>query len=493
MLSKGIIISIIIGYFIVLVAISFLTSLKVTKETFFTGDKSSKWYLVAFGMVGASLSGITFISIPGLIADSAFTYMQMAIGYVIGYIVIAFVLLPLYYRLNVTSIYEFLGQRFGQVGQKLGASYFLLSRVIGASLRMYLVANVLQLFVFDAWGVPYFVTVTLSIALIYLYSFRGGIKTIIWTDTLQTLFMLISLGLTLYLLHDSLNLESVFGSMEAAGYTEWFQVENADAGNYWWKGIIGGMLITIGMTGLDQDMMQKNLTCKNIKEAKRNMLSFSVVLFFVNLAFLILGGMLYLYLDSHPEIMSAFNDFSGKGDDLFPYIALKGGLGISVGVFFLLGLIAAAYSSADSALTSLTTSFCIDIVNLKKYDEKKQKSMRLLIHLAMSVVLIMTIMIFYSLRDNESIVWTLFKAAGYTYGPLLGLFMFGIVFKRKVHAAPLLLISIIVPVIVYLCTVTYGEIIFGDFQFGHIILGINGLITFLMLLVFSRGQVVDRG
>lgn len=476
----------------VLIAISYITGRKATNQTFFTGDRNAKWYLVAFGMIGASLSGITFISIPGLVADSAFTYMQMAMGYIIGYVFIAFVLLPVYYKLNVVSIYEFLGQRFGVVGQKLGASYFLLSRVIGASLRMFLVANVLQLFVFDAWNVPFWVTVSLSIGLIYLYSFKGGIKTIIWTDTLQTLFMLISLGLTIYLISDALALDNTWQTLKDAGYTKFFQTEDAMAGNYWWKGLLGGALITIGMTGLDQDMMQKNLTCKNKKEAQINMLSFSVVLLFVNLAFLVLGGLLYLYLERTPELLAAFQNGGYAKDNLFPFVALKGGLGIGVGVFFLLGLIAAAYSSADSALTSLTTSFCIDILNLKDKTEIQQKKIKSVTHVLMSLLLILVIVVFNLLKDGESIVWTLFKAAGYTYGPLLGLFLFGLISKRSVSNTALLLISLMVPIGMYLLTVTYGEFVLGKFDLGSVLLGVNGLITWIFLLIFSRKQVVNR-
>jgi SSS family solute:Na+ symporter len=501
-MDKSYILLILITYFLVLLGISFLTSRKADNDTFFTGNRNNKWYLVAFGMIGASLSGVTFISIPGVIGNSSFTYLQMAIGYIIGYAIIAFVLLPLYYRLNLTSIYEFLKQRFGHYTYKMGAGFFIISRLIGAALRMYLVVIVLQKFVFDDLGVPFEGTVAISILLIWVYTFKGGIKTIIWTDTLQTLFMLISVGLSIYFIADDLNLQlgQIFGAIDDAGIGEVFQTEDGLAKNYWIKGILGGMFITLGMTGVDQDMMQKNLTCKNEKEAKKNMISFSIVLFFVNILFVTLGGLLFLYMEANPDVADLWNslgkDGVGQGDLLFATISLKGGLSGTVGVFFLLGLIAAAYSSADSALTSLTTSLSVDFLNIEKDEKKKQERKRRMAHVIMSVALLLTILIF-KYANNDSVVWTLFAAASYTYGPLLGLFMFGIISKRQVSDYYSIPISIIIPTALFLFNwnirtifaVPEGE---AFYEFGSEMLGINALLVFICLWIFSTYNVRNK-
>lgn len=487
-MSKGLILSLLIGYFLVLVLISYLTSRKADNDTFFTGNRNNKWYVVAFGMIGASLSGVTFISIPGVIEGSQMTYLQMAIGYIIGYFLIAFVLLPLYYRLNLTSIYSYLEQRYGRVTYRIGAAFFILSRVIGAALRLYLVANVLQAFVFDDWGVPFWMTVSLSILLIWLYTHRGGIKTIIWTDTLQTLFMLVSVGISVYLISDNLNMafSDIYGEMKGFGYGDVFQTENALAGNYWWKGILGGMFITLGMTGVDQDMMQKNLTCKDQREAKKNMISFSIVLFFVNVIFVVLGGLLFLYVDNHPEACAAWGEHGFDKDLLFATISLEGDLGIAIGIFFLLGLIAAAYSSADSALTSLTTSLSVDFFDVEKKEKQEQERIRKQAHIIMSLVLLGTILVFKTLVD-QSVIWELFKAAGFTYGPLLGLFLFGIISKRKVVDIQASLICIIVAISVFLFSKFVVPMEFmGGYQFGAELLGLNALLVFLTLGIFSK-------
>ncbi|MEO9531716.1 MAG: sodium:solute symporter [Crocinitomicaceae bacterium] len=503
------ILSLLIGYFVVLMVISYLTGKKGDNDTFFTGNKNNKWYVVAFGMIGASLSGVTFISIPGIIQGSGFTYLQMALGYILGYVIIAFVLLPLYYRLNLTSIYAYLEQRFGVATYKIGAGFFILSRLIGASLRMYLVANVLQKFVFDSFGIPFWVTVTISILLIWVYTFRGGIKTIIWTDTLQTLFMLISVGLSIYLISDELNiaLTDVYDRISEAGMGTVWQVDDPMAGNYWWKGVLGGLFITLGMTGVDQDMMQKNLTCKDQNEAKKNMISFSLVLFWVNVLFVMLGGLLFLYVDAHPEIMKEWmavsTSESGDGDLLFATIALQADLGLAVGIFFLLGLIAAAYSSADSALTSLTTSFSVDFLNLEKRareenddileskeqsNRKNSKQLRMYTHVGMSVALLITIIIFKYLTE-DSVVWTLFKAAGYTYGPLLGLFMFGIISKRKVMDMASAIICILVPILIYIAHDIFVKAETG-YVFGSELLGINAAVVYIFLWIFSKREEI---
>lgn len=492
-MSKELILTILVGYFLVLIGISYLTSRKANNETFFTGNRNNKWYLVAFGMIGASMSGVTFISLPGTIQNSHFTYLQIALGYILGYIIISFVLLPLYYRLNLTSIYSFLKDRFGPITYKMGAGFFIVSRLIGSALRMYLVVIVLQRFVFDQMGVPFIVTVMISILLIWVYTFKGGIKTIIWTDTLQTLFMLISLGLSIYFISDSLSLsfDSIYGSIADSGMADVFQTDDPKAGNYWVKGILGGMFITLGMTGVDQDMMQKNLSCKNLGEAKKNMLSFSFVLFFVNVLFVVLGGLLYVYIDANPDIAEAWHSFdvNGKpqGDLLFATIALKGTLGLSIGIFFLLGLIAAAYSSADSALTALTTSLAIDFMNIEKYDEKTQEKKRRLAHVIMSIALLFTILIFKAVKSDQ-VIWELFNAANYTYGPLLGLFLFGIFSKRRVVDYYTVLISVLVPILLYFVN-KFSGVLFDGYVFGSEMLGINAFLVFALLWIFSTKSV----
>lgn len=491
-MSSSFVLLILISYFLVLVLISFLSSKKGDNDTFFTGNRNNRWYVVAFGMIGASLSGVTFISIPGTVATNGFTYLQMCLGYIVGYIIVAFVLLPLYYRLNLTSIYEFLKDRFGMATYKMGAAFFVLSRIIGAALRMYLVANVLQEFLFKQMGVSFEVTVAISILLIWVYTFRTGIKTIIWTDTLQTLFMLIAVGLSVYLISADLGigLTDIYGELTTADMGEVWQTDHANAKNYWWKGLLGGMSITLGMTGVDQDMMQKNLTCKSIKDGQKNMISLGIVLFFVNIVFLALGGLLFLYLDAHPEVMAAWLSHGDKPDNdlLFASVALEGGLPIVLGVFFLLGLIAAAYSSADSALTSLTTSVSIDFMDIQSKATERQEKIRKRVHIVMSFALLLTILIFKWIK-SDSVVWELFSAANFTYGPLLGLFLFGILSKRKVADWSAFVITIGVATAVFV-VMRFSTELFGSYEFGSELLGINAALVYGLLWVSSK-QVVD--
>ncbi|MCB9223948.1 MAG: sodium:solute symporter [Crocinitomicaceae bacterium] len=502
-MTKELILTLLFSYFALLLFISYLTSRKADNETFYTGNRNNPWYVVAFGMIGASLSGVTFISIPGTIGASEFTYLQIALGYILGYAIIAFVLLPLYYKLNLTSIYSYLETRFGVMTYKMGAGFFIVSRVIGASLRMYLVTLVLQKFVFDEMGVPFEVTVALSILLIWVYTFKGGIKTIIWTDTLQTLFMLISVGLSIYFIADDLNLAlgEIFPSIEKHGLSKMWQIEDGNASNYWLKGILGGMFVTLGMTGVDQDMMQKNLTCRNLGEAKKNMLSFSVVLFLVNVLFVVLGALLFMYIEYHPEVGETWKSLSDnpaapKGDILFATIALKSKIGVAVGVFFMLGLIAAAYSSADSALTSLSTSLSVDFLNVNKMEDKKRaEKVRKRAHIIMSFVLLVVIIIFNSVVE-DNVIWVLFKAANYTYGPLLGLFMFGIISKRKVKDFITIPISVLVPVLMYFISENIGTWTSTGpndpgFAFGYELLGINAALVYIFLMIFSKREEAE--
>lgn len=476
-MSPSFILLLIALYFGVLLFIAYLTGKKDSNEVFFKAEGKSPWYIVAFGMVGASLSGVTFISVPGWVESSQFSYMQVVLGYLVGYFVIAFILLPIYYKLNVTSIYQYLEQRFGSVSYKTGAFFFFISRVLGASFRLFLVATVLQYFVFDAWGIPYAITVIISIALIWVYTSRGGIKTIVWTDTLQTLFMLSAVFIAVFIIGKELgwSLENALSQPELKAYTKTFHFDDFLTKNYFWKAFFGGMFITICMTGLDQDMMQKNLTCKSLTDAKKNVLSYSLVFVPVNLLFLFLGAMLFIYANRN-GIELPMLDGKAKADLLFPEIALNHGLSIWLAVFFILGLIAAAYSSADSALTSLTTSFCVDFLNIEKKEAKKQTSLRKKVHILISIILVLVIIAFKYLLDT-SVIDVLLKAATYTYGPILGLFAFGIFTNYKIKDKWVWLIALIAVSI----SAILGNIppaYLGGYVFNYELLIINGAITF---------------
>ena len=468
-----------------MVGIAYYTGKEDSNESFFKANRNSPWYLVAFGMVGASLSGVTFISVPGWIKDSQFTYFQVVMGYLVGYFVVAYVLLPVYYKNNVTSIYEYLNTRFGKNSHRAGAFFFFLSRVLGAAFRLFLVAIVLQQFIFDAWNIPFEITVILSIVLIWVYTQRGGIKTIVFTDTLQTSLMILSVVLSIAYINEALDwsFSEFLASTEFSQYNSVFVTDSILSRNHFLKSFIGGAFVTICMTGLDQDMMQKNLSCRNLKDAQKNMVVFSFVLVFVTGLFMLLGSLLYIYAESQ-GIEVPLMDGSPKTDLLFPEIALNGRLGIAVAVTFILGLIAAAYSSADSALTSLTTSFCIDFLNLEKYPEKKQKSIRKKTHIGMSVLLILVVILFKYILDRN-VIDGLLTVAGYTYGPLLGLFAFGIFTSYKIHdrhvwwvlLGALALISIIG---------NLDAATLGGYQLGYELLPLNGLLTFLGLVLIRR-------
>ncbi|MFQ3306259.1 MAG: SSS family solute:Na+ symporter [Polaribacter sp.] len=473
------IILLIVIYFSVLMLISYITGKAADNKTFFKANNSSPWYLVAFGMIGASLSGVTFISVPGWVEGQNMSYFQMVLGYVVGYAVIGLVLLPLYYRLNLTSIYTYLENRFGKYSYKTGASFFLLSRTIGAAFRLFLVANVLQVILFDAYGVPFWVTVSITILLIWLYTFKGGIKTIVWTDTLQTLFMLIAVGVCIYTISDEMEISNIFSYVADNDLSKTFFFEDLNAGNYFWKRFLAGAFIAIVMTGLDQDMMQKNLTCRNLKDAQKNMFWFTIVLVIVNFFFLALGVLLTDYAQQ--------NGIEAHKDELFPIIATKGTLGLATAIFFLLGLIAAAYSSADSALTSLTTSFSIDILEIDKQEDKKsQEKTRKKIHILFSFILIATILIFKYFIADESVIAKIFTFANYTYGPLLGLYAFGLFTKLKVKDKMVPFICLVSPFLTFL--INYLALESFGFDFGFSLLILNGLITFIGLYFFKRKE-----
>jgi Na+/proline symporter len=472
-MSSILLVSVIVAYFILLFIISYLTGKNDSNETFFLGNRNSPWYIIAYGMIGTTLSGITFISVPGWVEVSQFSYLQMVFGFFVGYIVVARVLLPLYYRLELTSIYTYLRDRFGYYSYKTGSSFFLLSRTIGASFRLFLIASVLQFAVFDSWSIPFYITVIITISLIWLYTYRSGMKTIIWTDTLQTTFMLATVFIISYTLIDRLNIEfsGVFELINKSDYSKVFFFDDWSDKKYFFKQFFSGVFMAIVMTGLDQDQMQKNLSCKNIKDAQKNMLVFSSILIFVDLIFLCLGALLYIYSDTFSLLIP------NNADMLFPSIALNSGLPSYVGILFIVGIIAAAYSSADSALTSLTTSFCVDILEFEKQDPSQQVKTRKNIHLLMSIILLCVIL-FFNMINDQSVIKSLFTVAGYTYGPLLGMYAFGLFTKIKVNDKWVPLVAILSPVFCFVIQLY--------FSFGFELLILNGLITFVGLFIISK-------
>ena len=484
-MNSFLILILLLSYFVVLILISYLTSKNDSNQDFFKAGKQSPWYLVAFGMIGASLSGVTFISVPGWVEASQFSYFQVVLGYMVGYFVVAFVLLPVYYKLNLTSIYEYLFHRFGFVSHKTGAFFFFVSRVLGAAFRLYLVAIVLQQFIFDEWNVPFEITVIISILLIWIYTFRGGIKTIVWTDTLQTVFMITAVILSIYFITESLDwtFSEFLVSEELKAYSTIFNTDSILDKGYFLKSFFGGVFITICMTGLDQDMMQKNLSCKSLKDAQKNMLSFSIVLTLVTFLFLLLGALLFIYAKRN-NIEIPLLDGQPKTDLLFPEIALNSGLGITLGITFILGLIAAAYSSADSALTSLTTSFCVDILDMSGKSEKAQKSIRKKTHIGMSLLLVLVIISFKYIL-NSNVIDSLLTVAGYTYGPLLGLFAFGIFTDYKIKDKFVWIVALASVTMVFMLGKIPADDL-GGYVIGYELLPINGLLTFIGLILIRR-------
>ena len=475
-MNTNIILLIFIIYFLVLLFISKLTTKKSSFNDFFNANRSSPWYLVAFGMIGTSLSGVTFISVPGEVGNTNFSYFQVVLGYLLGYYVIAKVLLPLYYKLNLVSIYTYLDKRFGYYSYKSGAFFFLLSRTIGASFRLFLVAGVLQIAVFNQLGMPFYFSVLITILLIWVYTFKGGIKTIVWTDALQTFFMLSAVIITIFIILDKMEI-SLFESIlliKNSSYSNIFYFDWKSSNDFF-KQFFSGAFIAIVMTGLDQDMMQKNLTCKNLGDAQKNIFWFCVILVIANLLFLSLGALLYIYSESLNIPIPQ------RSDDLYPILALNN-LGGLTSIIFLLGIIAAAYSSADSALTSLTTSFCIDFLNIDNSSNKKK--IRFFVHIGFSVILFLVILIFKQIND-ESVINSIFKAAGYTYGPLLGLFSFGIFTKYNVRDRLVLPICILSPAFSYIINLYSEQLLYG-YKFGFEILLLNGLITFLGLFLIRK-------
>lgn len=471
------------GYFLLLIIIANITSKSANTDSFFTANRKSPWFIVAFGMIGTTISGVTFISVPGEVGNSASTYFQFIMGNLVGYWIVALVLLPIYYKLNLISIYSYLEQRFGFYSYKSGSFFFLLSRTIGAAFRMYLVAEVLQLALFDALGIPFSITVLISILLIWIYTYRGGVKTIIWTDSLQTFFLLTAVVLTIYYLFSSFDwsVGETFRKINEHPYATIFDWD-VKSGKYFFKQFISGIFVTIVMVGLDQDMMQKNLTCKSLRESQKNMLTFSAIFVLVVGMFLLLGVLLYIFAEVNAITIPA------KSDELFPFLALNH-MNFLIGIFFLLGITAANYASADSALTALTTAFCVDFLNIKKQAEEKKSRMLRRTHIAFSILLFLVIMIFKIIND-QSVVVAVFKAAGYTYGPLLGLFTFGILTRKKVKDRWVPLITLLSPFITWFFA-AFSEELLNGYKTGFELIIINGAITFIGLLIIQKKSYIS--
>ncbi len=474
--------------FIVYTSLIFLisrltTRRKTNNEAYFLGNRNSPWYVVAYGMIGASLSGVTFMSVPGLVEAEQFSYMVLVLGYLGGYAVIAGVLLPVYYRMNLTSIYTYLAKRFGFASYKTGSFYFIISRLIGTSFRMFLVVIVLQRFVFDSWGIPLAATVALFMLLILLYTFKGGIKTIVWTDTLQTTFMVSAVVVSIIIISRQLgmNIPELVSEAGNRGYTKMFITDINDP-RFFLKQFLAGMFITIVMTGLDQDMMQKNLSCRNLKDAQKNVLSFGAVLIPINLLFLFLGAVLWIYAG---EAGLALGE-GQTSDELFPTVALQY-LGVVAGLTFFFGLVSAAYSSADGTLTALTTVFCIDFLGLRRkpgMTEKKIQGIRYRVHIAFAI-LVMLIIIGYGAINDEALISKLFTIAGYTYGPLLGLYFVGLYTRWNIKDRYVPVIALLSPLISYILSIS-SEYLFGGYQFGFELLILNGLITIAGLWIIRN-------
>jgi SSS family transporter len=490
-MSPFLLLSVIVIYFLLLGGITLLTSKDDSNRIFFRAGRNSPWYVVAFGMIGASLSGVTFISVPGWVGTTQFSYMQIVIGYLLGYLLISWILIPLYYKMNLTSIYEYLRQRFGERSHRTGAFFFLISRVLIAAFRLFLVASVMQHYILGPWGIPFELTVVVSILFIWLYTVRSGIQTIVWTDTLQTLFMLGALAAAIVILLKSLDL-TLFEFVASESFEERSKIiffEEFSDRKHWFKSLLGGMIIALAMTGLDQDNMQKNLTCRSIKEAQKNVISLGFVLIPVNLAFLFLGALLFAYA-GQAGIQIPVVEGKEQSDLLFPEIALNQGLSPLLGIAFLLGLIAAAYSSADSALTSLTTSFSIDFMNIERKGKKDRKKLRKRIHLMFSLLLVLIIISYrHILHDN--VIASLLQVSSYTYGPLVGLFSFGLLTRHDIQERwvwPVALLSVAATYFLNL----YSRELLGGYEFGYEILLLNGAFTYLGLFLIRKRNGIDQ-
>lgn len=501
-MSPWLLFSFVIGYFLLLLVVAYFTSRNSNNDSFFIGNRSSNWMLVAFGMIGTSLSGVTFVSVPGTVGGAGFAYFQVVIGYLIGYFLIAFILLPLYYRLNLTSIYNYLQHRFGMVSYKTGALFFIISRTLGATARLYLVINILQIFILDNLGVPFWLTTVVILLMIILYTFEGGVKTIVFTDTLQTSFMLLGLIVCIIYIMNHLghSFSSTLNELGNLGLTRIFNFD-INSSSHFMKHILGGAFITVAMTGLDQEMMQKNISVKNLKDSQKNMITFSIIMALVNFLFLFLGGLLFVF--------AAEKGINVPPDDLFPTAALSF-MPTAVSIIFIIGLISALFPSADGALTALTSSFCIDILGLKRkenWSESQKRKVRLTTHFSFAFIFFLVVLGF-KLVDNKSIIDVILKVAGFTYGPLLGLFAFGILSKRIINDRLSLTVCLLAPLLILGVDLinniewyqpqlnltgswveevkSLSHSLFGNFKIGYELLIYNGLLTYAGLYAISK-------
>lgn len=480
-MSPILVLTILLSYFAVLIAISIITSKGATSDTFFTANRQSPWYLVAYGMIGASISGVTFISVPATVGTAAFSYFQVVLGYVLGYWVIIGILLPLYYKLNLVSIYSYLDQRFGVVSYKTGSFFFMLSRSVGSSLRLFLAASVLQLFLFDAWDIPFVATVAITIFFIWVYTFKGGIKTIVWTDIFQTTFLILAVIISVILIAQRLHLSftGIFSIVFNSDYSKIFFFDNPNSTSFFPKQFFGGAFIAITMTGMDQDLMQKNLTCRNLGDAQKNVFWLSSTLVVVNLLFLMLGALLYIYSTELNLPLPAVSD------ELFPRLAFNE-FGLLASIMFLLGITASTYASSDSALAALTTSFCIDFLNFKSKPEEVKQKQKNWVHVGFSVLFLIIILIFNEINER-SLIAAVLMAATYTYGPLLGLFSFGVFTRRSVNDKLSPIVCILAPIICYVLVTNTPKLLNG-YEIGLENLLINGSLTYLGLFLISKKE-----
>lgn len=488
-MSPLLILSVILIYFAVLFGVSWWSGRRADNAGFFVGNRRSPWYVVAFAMIGASISGVTFVSVPGMVAASGFSYMQMVLGFVAGQMVIAFVLTPMFYRMELLSIYGYLEKRFGMSAYRTGAWFFFVSKMLGAAVRLYLVCAVLQFLVFGPWGVPFSVNVLFSVLVVWLYTFRGGVKSLVWTDSLKTFCLVMSLFLTIYYIADGLHLdwEGLLATVGDSPMSQVFFFDDVDDGRYFFKQFLAGAFTMVAMNGLDQDMMQRNLSCRNYRDSQKNMMVSILLQSVVILLFLVLGVLLYVYAEREGIPLPA------KSDDLFPMIATGGYFPVAVGVLFVVGLVSSAYSAAGSALTALTTSFSVDILRVGQYASERQAvRTRKRVHVGMAVVMGITILLFNAL-NSTSVIDAVYTLASYTYGPILGLFAFGLFVKRRVREKFIPLVAVLSPVLCLVLDMN-SERWLGGYSFSYEILILNALFTFLgCCLLMKRKDVINVG
>ncbi len=476
---------IILLYFAVLFGVSYVSGRKADNAGFFTGNRKSPWYVVAFATIGAAISGVTFVSVPGMVATSGFSYLQMVLGFAVGQLIIAFVLIPLFYRMNLVSIYEYLENRFGVTTYKLGAWFFFVSKMLGASIRLFIVCVVLQLLVFDPLGLPFVLNLFFTVGIVWLYTFRGGVKSLIWTDSLKTFSLIVTVGLCIFYIARNLD-GSIWDIMAGTEMSKTFFFDDVNDKRFFFKQFLAGVFTVIALTGLDQDLMQKTLSCKNTRDSQKNMITGGILQVFVNLLFLMLGVLLYTYAANNQIVLPE------KGDEVFPFLATQGYFPVIVSVLFIVGLISAAYAAAGSALTALTTSFMVDILGAtKKKSEKEVSSTRMKVHITMAVVMAVVIFVI-NILNNTSVIDTVYILASYTYGPLLGIFVFGIFIKKQVRDRYVPWVAIASPVLTLMFDLN-SRVWFNGYEFSHERLILNALFTFIGLCLLIRKHKSENG